>query len=140
APNLYWALTDLPRPFVDLRKPLQGESLWLYGTWSELRNVDNPHLSPQQQVRLQEIAGEIVSELYDLRLKPDLGRRLTVIGLVARAYPEAKQALIAAGRKPEEVEALPALQVVLSESLRDYERRRDEAFKWMALPYPEGRP
>src|SRR4051794_34360560 len=24
-PNLYWALTDLPSPFIDLRKGLQGE-------------------------------------------------------------------------------------------------------------------
>ncbi len=25
APNLYWPLADLPRPFIDLRKPMQGE-------------------------------------------------------------------------------------------------------------------
>lgn len=25
APNLYWGLTDLPRPFINLRQPLQGE-------------------------------------------------------------------------------------------------------------------
>ena len=27
SPNLYWALTDLPRPLLDLRKALQGEKL-----------------------------------------------------------------------------------------------------------------
>jgi hypothetical protein len=139
APNLYWALTGLPRPFTDLRKPLQGEKMWLFGTWPELRDLDNPHLSPRQRERLQEIAGEVVSEMYRSRWEPGAGRRLTAMALVARAYPAAKQALIAAGRKPEEVEALPALQVVLIESLRDNDRWRDDAFKWMALPYPEGR-
>ena len=27
SPNLYWSLTDLPRPFIDMHKPLQGERL-----------------------------------------------------------------------------------------------------------------
>ena len=29
APNLYWPLTDLPQPFIDLRKPMQGERVGL---------------------------------------------------------------------------------------------------------------
>src|SRR5262249_3494835 len=33
APNLYWALTDLPRPFVALRKALQGERITIYGVF-----------------------------------------------------------------------------------------------------------
>ncbi len=33
APNLYWPLTDLPRPFIDLHKPWQGERLFVYGTF-----------------------------------------------------------------------------------------------------------
>jgi hypothetical protein len=142
APNLYWALTDLPRPFVDLRHPLQGEKLWLFGTFPELREVDNPHLAPRQRERLQDVAGQFLSNQWDggPAGPSDVATRLAVIAVVAKAYPAAKQALIAAGRKPAEVEALPALQVVLSESLRDYDRHRDNAFKWMALPYPQARP
>jgi hypothetical protein len=30
APNLYWALADLPRPFLDLRVPLQGQRVRTY--------------------------------------------------------------------------------------------------------------
>ncbi|HEX5273560.1 MAG TPA: hypothetical protein VFW33_23855, partial [Gemmataceae bacterium] len=125
APNLYWALTDLPRPFIDLRTAIQGEKLWLYGTWPELRDVNNPYLSPKQRERLQAIADEIVIESNDWGRKPDVGTRLATIALVAKAYPGAKKAMIAAGHKPEEVEALPALQVALIQSLRDYERQRD---------------
>jgi len=141
SPNLYWALTDLPRPFIDLHKPLQGEKLWLFGTFPELREVDNPHLSPQQLERLQAIAAGLAKEQFDsANPPPDALTRLAVIGWVAKAYPAAKQALIATGRKPEEVEALPAVQVVLIESVRDFERRRDDMFKWTALPYTEARP
>jgi hypothetical protein len=142
APNLYWSLTGLPRPFADLRKPLQGEKLWLLATWPDLREVDNPHLSPAQRERLLVTAAVFVTEPSSDYRKwtPDTAARLATIAQVAKAYPGAKRALIAAGRKPEEVEALPALQVVLIEALRDYARRRDEQFKWMELPYYEARP
>jgi hypothetical protein len=138
APNLYWALTDLPRPFIDLRTALQGEKLWLYGTWPELRDLDNPYLSPPQRERLQAIAEQIVAEGTDSRRGAET--RLATIARVAKAYPEAKRALLAAGHKPEEVEALPAIQVVLLPALHDYERLRDDMFKWLALPYPEALP
>ncbi len=141
APNLYWALTGLPRPFIDLRKPLQGEKLSLFGTWPELREVDNPHLSPRQRERLGEIAGQFVTDQWDRGSRAlDAATRLAVIARVAKTYPDAKRALLAAGRRPEDVEALPALQVVLIQALRDFDRQRDEAFKWLMLPYAEGRP
>jgi hypothetical protein len=140
APNFYWALTDLPRPLIDLRKPIQGEKLWLYGTWPELRDLGNGPISPRQRERLGEVAAQIIAAGEDPGQASGAAARLATIARVAKAYPEAKRALLAAGHKPDEVEALPAVQVVLIASLRDYERLRDEAFKWMALPYPEARP
>ena len=141
APNLYWALTDLPRPFIDLRKAIQGEKLWLHGTFPELRGLDShsSHLSPDQREQLQKVAEKIIAGLLGQRQESSPGARLVTIARVASAYPEAKRALIAAGHKPEEVEVMPAVQAVLLESLRDYDRLRDEQAKWMALPYPEAR-
>src|SRR5262249_25462121 len=52
APNLYWALTDLPRPFFDLRKALQGEKLALYATLPEMRGLETTRLTPAQQQKL----------------------------------------------------------------------------------------
>jgi hypothetical protein len=141
ASNLYWALTDLPRPFADLRKPLQGEKLWLVGTFAQLRDVDRPHLSPEQREGLVAVAAGLVTERFNPRdPPPDTATRLAVMAWVARDYPAAKAALLAAGRKPDEVEALPALQVVLSAAVREFERRRDDMFKWASLPYTEARP
>src|SRR5438552_1237053 len=39
APNLYWALTDLPRPFLDLRKPLEGHRYATYACFPGLLDV-----------------------------------------------------------------------------------------------------
>src|ERR687887_1331563 len=55
APNLYWALTDLPRPFVELRKGLEGEKAMILGTMSFhlLKDVEaGTPLTPAQQQEL----------------------------------------------------------------------------------------
>jgi hypothetical protein len=139
APNLYWALTELPRPFFDLRKALQGEKLALYATIPELRGLETGRLTLEQQQRLlQAIGGGVDAVMYGR--KPSWSNRLMGTALVLRNYPEAKKALIAEGRKREEVEALPTLQVVLIHSLHQYRRLQDDLFKGYGLPYGEARP
>jgi hypothetical protein len=140
APNLYWALTDLPRPFFDLRKALQAEKLALYASIPALRDLETAPLTPEQQQNLVNTLGGGLDVLLVRGQNPSWNNRLVWTFLVLRAYPEAKQALLAEGRKPEEVEALPALQVVLIHSLHQYQRLQDDMFKWIGLPYWEARP
>ncbi len=140
APNLYWALTDLPRPFIDLRKALQGEKLGLYVALPELRDLETKRLTPEQQQKLLPALGGGIELMIYSGSKPNENHRLSGTLLVLRSYPEAKKALIAEGRKAEEVEALPALQVVLIHSLRQYQRLQDDVFKCHGLPYWEAQP
>jgi hypothetical protein len=139
APNLYWALTTLPRPFIDLGKGLQGEKLSLYGTFPGLRDLETTPLTPRQQEAMLKALGG-VDGILGYGAKPNWTDRLTAAGLVMRAYPEAKQALIAEGRRPEDVEALPALQVVLIHALHQFQRLQDDLYKWYSLPYWEAHP
>jgi hypothetical protein len=139
APNFYWALTDLPHPFCDVRKGLQGEKLWAPGTMPELYSLETTRLTPEQQQKLLQLVGGGVEALLYGR-KPNWDNRLMGTLFVLHAYPESKQALIAEGRKPEEVEALPALQVVLIHSLHVYQRLQDDLYKCYGLPYWEARP
>jgi hypothetical protein len=138
APNLYWALTDLPRPFADLRRALQGDKLSLLGTLPVLRDLETTPLTPQQQQALLAKGFDLLG-LYSGKGKSGMDR-LEAVGLVLRAYPEAKRALIAEGRRPKEIEALPALQVVLLHSLHQYRRWQDDLYKWYGLPYWQARP
>jgi hypothetical protein len=139
APNFYWALTDLPHPFFDLRKALQGEKLGLYAAIPELRTLGTTRLTQEQQQKLlPALGGDLEAMVYGG--KPKRNSHLIGTLLVLRAYPEAKQALIAEGRKPDEVEALPVLQVVLIHSWRQYQRLQDDEFKCASLPYWEARP
>jgi hypothetical protein len=139
APNLYWALTDLPRPFFDLRKALQGEKLSLYATLPELRGLETTRLTPEQQQKLIQ-AYRVIEGSSHFGREPSWSDRLVVTLLVLRAYPESKQALIAAGRKREEVEVVPTLQVVLIHAFHQFRRLQDDLYKWYGLPYWEAQP
>ncbi len=48
APNLYWALSTLPRPLVDFRLAGEAESNILYLQFPELRDLDKKKLSPDE--------------------------------------------------------------------------------------------
>ncbi|MBI1917026.1 MAG: hypothetical protein HYS12_20140 [Planctomycetes bacterium] len=143
APNLYWALTDLPRPLIDLRKPLQGESLFLDQLFPEARDTlasDRPlPLSPAQldamMLRLRgawQAGGE--------RRSGELEDRLNLAVQAAKAYPQARRTLLANGWQPRDVDALPVIQTYLLFEVATYDRIYDELRKWTALPYEQARP
>src|SRR6202035_5546326 len=39
SPNLYWALTNFPRPLIDFRKPLQGERIMVDNIFPGVREA-----------------------------------------------------------------------------------------------------
>lgn len=135
APNLYWALTDLPRPFFELRKAYGGEKLLVFSEMPLLKDIEKVHLGPEQ---IQALAGqcERMLALNDSNSGAPPGK-MELVALTLRAYPAAKQSLIAQGWKPDQVEALPALQVVFIHALREALKMRDDSFKWTSLPYPQ---
>ncbi len=140
APNLYWALTELPRPFVSLRHAAQGEKAMLVLSYPFLREIQTRVLTAAELRR--KMLTQFAELQGDLRIKgrPDWQARLGLTALALKFYPEAKRALIAGGRKPAEVEAMPALQAVALHALAQFRRQQDELFKWLDLPYWEARP
>jgi hypothetical protein len=142
APNLYWALTGLPRPLIDLRKPMQGEEIMADGLLPSLAELEQAPMSPAQ-------VDELIRRVYRaMRMAeggapgfpgPETGVQLAFTGLVMKYYPEAKRFLLGHGRKPEVVEAMPAPQVVMIYSVVHFQRLRDDLFKWVGVPYPEAR-
>jgi hypothetical protein len=135
SPNLYWALTDLPAPFIDLRKPLQGERVWmehfLPGLRQHLYDPSRPPLTAEQMrqaVRKIAAAGE----------GSDPGGAAFL--LAAAKYPAAKRYLAGRGWTSAQIEAMPALQAVFLQELFEYERHFDQMAKAANLPFPQGHP
>jgi hypothetical protein len=142
SPNLYWALTDLPRPFVSMRKPLEGERLIIDSLLPGFREMlAAPSITPLSPEQMHEHLDRVLMVLRsELGLGAgDVQARLGFAVFAARAYPEAKRFLIGQGRPVEQVEALPVLQVALLHEVYQYDRLYDEVLKWYGLPYPEAR-
>jgi len=136
APNLYWALTSLPRPFIDMRNSMETEKSMLYIQFPQLRDIETTKLTKQQALALwNEIVGLIGgnSEAYDL------DEKTADFATLMKLYPQAKRQLIVQGRSPQEVEAMPVVQVVLIYQLQQYNHMADEIFKWFSVPYLQAR-
>jgi hypothetical protein len=145
-PSLYWALADRPHPLLEIAPTLEGERFLLEREIPALRDLDG---LPWSVAKVRVFADELQAKLYRFAEWRGLGsltwgepetrdwfNRLGIAAMVAQAYPEAKRSLIARGRTPAEVEAMPAVQVVFLETYQAYQAYRDDIFKWSGLPFP----
>jgi hypothetical protein len=141
-PNLYWALTVLPRPFVSFRKPLLGEKVLIESLWPHLHELETMVLTPLQlEAQLTEARRSMGERGWaDTFGSTGSADKAIFALLVAKTYPAAKAALIKKGRRSDEVEAMPALQVVLLYSLDEYRRHRDAIFCWADVPFWQALP
>lgn len=128
SPNLYWALTSLPRPAVDLRRSLGFEIATIYFSFPELRNPTGPEFTRQAWEQM-------LMRLDSLAVRDPQTTKLTVTVVTAKLYPEGKRYLLTRGYTPEQVEAMPVHQVAAIYSLAAYERLADDLFKWFFVPY-----
>jgi hypothetical protein len=145
-PSLYWALADRPRPFIDMRYPLEGERYLLEKELPELEDLDSGVWSVDRARRFVDglqgklfalASGEAIPGT-DGALPPDMPgmvRRLGIAAMAAKIYPEARKGLIALGKPADVVDAMPVVQVATLHTILEYNRLRDATYKWMSLPY-----
>jgi hypothetical protein len=139
APNLYWAISTLPRPLVDTRPGGEAESNLLCLQFRELRDLDKKNLSPDEWRGLLK---RVLDNLHRaLRWEPrppsreSLAAATALLGL--QNFPAARRCLIEQGRTAGEVDAMPVAQVVLLYTVQVYRELSDEQFKWFLLPSAE---
>jgi hypothetical protein len=134
APNLYWALTTLPSPFVEIRTALEAELNAVYRSFPLLRQLESLETTPADFDRL---GNELTLEFAKLaggRTADPMMMRLVVIAAVLKTYPPAREWLIAQGQSEKRVEEMPALQAVLAYQLHQYNELRDEILAGTSLP------
>ncbi len=144
APNLFWALAHRPRPLTDFSAGFESERFLLENEIPSLRELDGP---PWSVAKAREFSAELQRKLFHLAEIADGSDgsgfrdwkfKMGMAALVLQAYPEAKRALVAQGRSAEQVEAMPAVQVAVLHTFREYEKYRDDFFKWTSLPFYQG--
>ncbi len=139
SPNLYWALTDLPRPFIDTRASIRAELDTIYRSFPVLRELKSKKkLSAEQARQLIEKAFDAVYQGANPIIPAEM-KKMSMTGLALKHYPIAKKGLIAYGCPAKEVEAMPTLQVIAIYYMEQYEQMRDEILQWLAVPAWQGR-
>jgi hypothetical protein len=139
SPNLYWALTALPNPMIDMHSSLENEREMLFVEFPQLRNLESEVLSPAQaSAVISDFMNKIQALSEDMVDVPFKG--LLPVGWVMMHYSDAKEYLARKGYSQERIEALPAAQAVLIYQKQEYLEMLDNLFKWFELPYYQAQP
>jgi hypothetical protein len=139
APNLYWALTELPQPLVDLRPAARFEVGLGPRVFPFIHHAETTDHSRDEWNRLY------VQSLRDLSafggngppVRNDIGAGLVATGLALVGYPHAKRQLIAQGMDAARVEQMAVGQVVAIYSERNYQIYADDFEKAWYVPFWE---
>lgn len=143
APNLYWALTLLPRPLIDLRRELEFEQSILVLQFPDLADLDRPRSADDWDQTLARVRREM-KRISDLSAEP--GKPHPKSGTPdptepadrSPDLPEAKKYLVdMAGLPAAEVDRMPPARVLLRALVGRFNELRDHLFESAYLPYPQ---
>jgi len=135
SPNLYWALSNLPHPFVDLGPVARCERMPVGQTpLDQAIRGELPKEQWSQTVR------EMIGRLQEAR--PPFKRNPAELEAEAKrtitsTYPRAKQYLFSAGIPKEQVDAMTPDQAVGTYFCQEARAASDELWKCWGLPYSQ---
>jgi hypothetical protein len=133
APNLYWALRDLPAPLIDLRRPLQGNQLAMEALFPEVRRaMSGPKLQAVPLATLRQRVDQTPGLGADARVQ-----FATFAGLV---HPKAVAFFKERGHDETELDALPVTQLALMYAMAQAAEWNDALVRLHSIPYWQARP
>jgi hypothetical protein len=137
-PNLYWSLTALPRPLIDLRKGMAGELRSMEAVIPLPRDVEKGPMTPEEALAALDRLWAGIQKLADEPGTPGLAQsRLGLAFYITLQHPSARKSLLAAGKTEAELDAMPPAQVVMLDALVRFRNLRDEHYVWFNAPYAE---
>ncbi|MFO0937416.1 MAG: hypothetical protein U0798_12975 [Gemmataceae bacterium] len=136
SPNLYWALTSLPHPFIDPKPGLEGEEAFLNSTISGIKAIETATVTADQATYAIEQFSKAFFESSDDRALKTLSTRMGIVGYAAIYHEQAKKELIERGRTAKELDAMPPTQVVLLRAIAVYREMMQDRIRLFSVPYP----
>lgn len=133
APNLYWALTNLPSPIVDVRKGLQGDGTRVATELKPLR--DDAAMTEEEIEKLVSRLSGVMGFAREQAGQPPRSMR-TVLAACLKDVEKvraARRRLVEAGDIRLVFQDFPPAQIILLDAKHDYEVRRDERMKLLGL-------
>jgi hypothetical protein len=139
SPNMYWALTELPQPFIDLRHAARFEAGFAPRIFPFLRDAEKTERAPEEWNRLYQQSVRLLPTVAGQpgATMPDYEMGAALLALVA--YPHAKARLIEQGLDRAKVEQMAVGQVIAIYSERITQRLIDDFEKLWYVPFWEMR-
>jgi len=128
APNLYWALTTLPRPFINPQLAIRDQSEVFEHSFPWLKQMEQ---GPLQLAQVQQYAKDLQRFVDGFNIRKPEGANLLTATRVTASFGDAKRYLIDHGIPTAAVEAMPQLQVVMLAAFREYREAATETTKWV---------
>ena len=131
-PNLYWALTNLPAPFISCKAALEGERLTLWGFTRDLDSAApmGPDAIKKFIDRLDKLIGENSPNIANGGVRGYLSARTKDEKKLAAA----RERLVKSGLSSDRLKAFQGDQVILLDEARELLARFDEIAKIMVFP------
>lgn len=130
SPNLYWPLTDLPRPMCDVRDSLEHERAGVFNSLSHFRDALAGRLTEAQ-------LGEMIHELQQMRgnAREGAAAKVDEVATLMPMAPAARQYLASIGYTAQELDAMAPAAVIGLYLAKGYDAVTQESFKLAGLPY-----
>ncbi|MCI0699549.1 MAG: hypothetical protein L0241_00490 [Planctomycetia bacterium] len=139
SPNMYWALTTLPRPMIDPRPSLEGETRLFDNLFPNAKALEKGPVSAE---RASAVLEEMLTAFNSMG-KPDDSKvglgGLGLAGYVALNAPAARKQLETLGWPAATLEKMPPAQVIALRAITIYRAISDDQLKCFSLPYPDAR-
>lgn len=137
-PNLYWALTAIPRPYIDPRVGLDGEAKVNASFIPDLKELEAGPVTEAKALQAYEDALRLIGGAAKASGDDPLAgvaKLGLAVGLAVQG-PQAKKDLAARGWAEKDLTAMPNAQAVLLRAMAVHRELWDEQVKLFYLPYP----
>ncbi|HEV3438737.1 MAG TPA: hypothetical protein VG122_15335 [Gemmata sp.] len=132
APNLYWAIAALPRPFFDPKRAVLQEPTMLERTFPWLARLDKGPMTREEIDTSMLQLADLMDEFGVVRPTPKMAAATAL--LFAQGHPAARQSLIKKGMKVEDVNKMSEFQIVSLDGYKEYREAWEEGLKWIHIP------
>jgi hypothetical protein len=143
SPNMYWALTDLPQPLVDLRPAARFESDFGPRMFPIIHNAETTDHSRGEWNRLFTQAVRdltLISNSHgSVPVDHEVAAGLVATGTALAGYTHAKDRLMEQGMDRQQLEKMPVGQVMAIYTELVYQRFADDSAKIWSVPYADVR-
>ncbi len=145
SPNMYWALSQLPDPPIDLAPAVRFESEFGLRMFPFIENAETTERSPEEWNRLftkslRDLKNGVDSTAaanIGLSNEGDVLAGVAATGLGLLGYTHAKERLIAQGMDRERVEKMAVGQVIAIYTERVYRRFADDEERLWYMSFPD---